>query len=242
MRSSPSRPVPLTLLRSGVALVLLALAALVTAPQAQAAAYRYWGYFQLTNGSWAFAQKGPDQTVPKDGSVEGWRFAVADQSSTRTPRATPTFDELCSGTTKVSGQKLVGLVVDFGRPADSADASATPPSPRGDCVSVPTDATGSQVLAAAGLQLRLDKGLMCGIQGWPATGCGDPVAAVPAAAKSPDTSVTLAVKGSAPRQATNEDQDGGGLPTAAWVGIAVVVVAAGALALLARRRTAELDD
>ncbi|KQX64473.1 hypothetical protein ASD06_09910 [Angustibacter sp. Root456] len=232
--------------RTAVALLVVALAALVAAPQAQAAAYRYWGYFQLTNGTWAFAQKGPDQTVPKDGSVEGWRFAVADQSSTRTPRVTPTFDQLCSGKTTANGQKLVGLVVDFGRPADSSDGS-TPPAPRGECVSVPQDATGSAVLAAAGLTLRVDKGLMCGIQNWPASGCGDPVAEVPAAAKSPDTSITLPAKASAANDAPDEDAPdedagGGGLPTAAWIGIAAVVVIAAGLGLMARRRSAGLDD
>jgi hypothetical protein len=227
--------------RTAVALLVVALAALVAAPAAQAAAYRYWGYFQLTNGTWAFAQKGPDQTVPKDGSVEGWRFAVADQSSTRMPRATPTFDELCSGKTTANGQKLVGLVVDFGRPADSSDG-ATPPAPRGECVSVPQDATGSAVLAAAGLTLRVDKGLTCAIQNWPASGCGDAVAEVPAAAKSPDTSITLPARTSAARPATDEDSGDGGLPTAAWVGIVVVVVAAAGLGLLARRRSAGLDD
>ena len=239
-RSTSSHPARAAL-RAAVALVVVALAALVAAPQAQAAAYRYWGYFQLTDGTWAFAQKGPDQTVPKDGSVEGWRFAVADQSSTRMPRVTPTFDQLCSGTTKASGHKLVGLVVDFGRPADSSDG-ATPPAPRGDCVSVPQDATGSAVLAAAGLTLRVDKGLMCGINGWPASGCGDPVAEVPAAAKSPDASITLPARTSAPRAADEETADGGGLPTAAWIGIAVVVVVAAGLGLMARRRSAGLDD
>ncbi len=243
MRSSPTpRPIALRrLLRPVVALLVVALGGLLAAPQAHAAAYRYWGYFQLTNGQWTFAQKGPAQNVPADGTVEGWRFAVADESSTRTPRVTPTFDDLCSGTTKAAGQKVVGLVVDFGRDVDSADGGA-PPAPRGECVSVPADATGSDVLAAAGLTLRLDKGLMCGIDGWPASGCGEPVADVPAAAKSPDASITLPAKAAATPAAAGDDSDGGGLPTAAWVGIVVVVVGAGALGLLARRRGAELAD
>lgn len=242
MRSrSTSSPRAHVVLRAAVALVVAALTALVAAPQAQASAYRYWGYFQLTDGAWAFAQKGPEQTVPKDGSVEGWRFAVADQSSTRTPRVTPTFDQLCAGTTTTSGHKLVGLVVDFGRPADSSDG-ATPPAARGECVSVPQDATGSAVLAAAGLTLRVDKGLMCGIDNWPASGCGDPVAQVPAAAQSPDTSITLPARTSAATPAADEEPGSGGLPAAAWIGIVVVVVVAAGLGLMARRRSAGLDD
>jgi hypothetical protein len=240
MRSSRTRPItPRALLRALVALLVVAVGALVAAPQAQAAAYRYWGYFQLTNGQWAFAQKGPAQTVPADGSIEGWRYAVADESSTRTPRVVPTFDQLCSSTTKSAGHKVVGVVVDFGREADSADDSK-PPAPRGECVSVPTNATGSDVLAAAGLTLRVDKGLMCGIDGWPASGCGDPVAEVPAAAKSPDASITLPAKAAAATPGTADGDDDGGLPTAAWVGIAVVVLAAGGLGLLSRRRREEL--
>ncbi len=49
------------------AVVAACLSALTLAP-AHAAAYRYWGFYQLTGGAWTYAQKGPDQTVPKDGS------------------------------------------------------------------------------------------------------------------------------------------------------------------------------
>src|SRR3954468_21308809 len=125
-------------LRVVVALVVAGLAALVSASPAHADAYRYWGYYQLTDGSWAFAQKGPAETTPADGSVEGWRFAVADESSTRTPRVVPTFESLCGSTDKQSGNKLVGLVVDFGRPADGPGGASAPPAPIGQCASVPT--------------------------------------------------------------------------------------------------------
>jgi hypothetical protein len=217
-----------------------ALAALVSAAPAQAAAYRYWGYYQLKDGAWAFAQKGPADTTPADGSVEGWRFAVADQSSTRTPRVVPTFDQLCHGTTTAAGDKLVGIVVDFGRPADSADGG-TPPQPKGTCVSVPTAATGYDVLTKAGFQLRIDKGLTCGIDGWPATGCGDAVATVPAAAASPDTSITLPARAAAASSSSSTKDDGGGLPPAAWIGIVVAVFVVGGLAFVATRRSRALE-
>src|SRR5680860_1125683 len=116
------------------------LAGVAIAAPAQAAAYRYWGYFQLTNGAWAFAPTGSAQTVPKDGSIEGWRFAVGDESSTRAPRATPTFDDLCASTTAAAGTKRIGLVIDYGRPADSADGTQ-PPAVRATCVAVPEKAT-----------------------------------------------------------------------------------------------------
>jgi hypothetical protein len=182
------------LLRASVVLTLVALAGGVVAAPAQAAAYRYWGYFHLTKGAWAFAQTGPAQAVPADGTVEGWRFAVADESSVRTPRATPTFDALCAGTAVKAGTKRVGLVIDYGRPSDSADGpdGAQPPAAQATCVAVPVKASGSDVLVAAGATLRLDKTLTCAIDGWPATGCGEPVAPVPAAAASPDTPITIA--------------------------------------------------
>jgi hypothetical protein len=178
--------------RAAVIAVLLILAGAVVAAPAQAAAYRYWGYFHLTKGAWAFAQTGPAQVVPADGAVEGWRFAVADQSSVRTPRATPTFAALCGGTAIKAGSKRVGLVLDFGRPADSADTT-TPPAPKATCVMVPSKATGADVLVAGGATLRLDKAMDCAIDGWPATGCGDAVANVSAAAASADTKITIAV-------------------------------------------------
>jgi len=179
------------ILRAAVILILVTLAGGVVAAPAQAAAYRYWGYFHLTKGAWAFAQTGPAQAIPADGTVEGWRFAVADESSIRVPRATPNFAALCTGSVIKAGTKRVGLVLDFGRPADSADGAA-PPAARATCVTVPAKATGSDILVAGGATMRLDKVLTCAIDGWPATGCGDSVAQVSAAAASPDTTITIA--------------------------------------------------
>ncbi|GAA4356628.1 SCO2322 family protein [Angustibacter luteus] len=229
-------------LRLMAVLVVAAVAGLVVASPAHADAYRYWGYYQLKDGAWTFAQKGPAETTPADGAVEGWRFAVADESSTRTPRLVPTFDSLCGTTDKTAGNKLVALVVDFGRPADGPDGTSAPPAPIAQCVSVPTAATGSDVMAAAGLTLRLDKSLTCAINGWPATGCGDPVDPVPAAAASPDTSITLPAAEPTSASSSTASDDDGGIPTAAWVGIGVAVVGGAVLALLAMRRGSELKD
>ena len=117
------------------ALVLLALATLLgvalpsllaPAGTASAASYRFWGYYQLTGSTWAFATKGPADTAPEDGAVEGWRFAVGDESTPRFPRATPTFGDICGATPAKAGSKRVGVVIDAGRPAD-AEKGATPP-------------------------------------------------------------------------------------------------------------------
>lgn len=175
--------------RLALTLLLAAAFAALTVAPAQAAAYRYWGFYQQTDGKWVFAQKGSDQTTPKDGSVEGWRFAVGDASSSRLPRATPTFAQICADTPAQDGKKRVGLVVDFGRSADSADG-VTPPDPTAVCAAVATEATSTDVLRAAG-DLRMAKGLLCAIAGYPAGGCGEEVKQVSPEAKAPDTAIKL---------------------------------------------------
>ena len=235
------------LLRAAVILALVTLAGGVVAAPAQAAAYRYWGYFHIDKGAWTFAQTGPGQAVPADGTVEGWRFAVADESSVRTPRATPTFDAVCAQTAVKAGTKRVGLVIDYGRPADSSDGT-TPPAARATCVAVPVKATGSDVLVAAGATLRLDKALTCGIDGWPAAGCGEPVAPVPAAAASPDTTITIAAPtASAPASAaamTAEKPAEKASTSSPWLlaGGLAGVFAVAALGFAAWRRSRDATD
>jgi hypothetical protein len=242
--SRPARPSPLgRVLRAAITFFLAMLAGVAIAAPAQAAAYRYWGYFHLDKGAWAFAQTGAAESVPKDGSIEGWRFAVADESSMRTPRATPTFDSLCASTRVKAGTKRVGLVIDYGRPADSADGTQ-PPALRATCVAVPEKATGSDVLVAAGTTLRLDKGLTCGIDGWPATGCGEKVNPVPAAAASPDTTVTIPAptpSASGPLLAKKAGDDSTGANWPVFGGLAALVLVGG-LGFAAWRRSRDATD
>ncbi|HET7397467.1 MAG TPA: SCO2322 family protein [Intrasporangium sp.] len=194
-RARPRRATLAAALSALLAAVLGA-AVLGAAPASAAPAYRFWGFYQLAGGAWTFAQKGPDQVVPKDGAVDGWRFAVGEASSSRFPRAVPTFEQLCAATPTQEGKKRVGLVVDFGRPADS-ETGVTPPEPRGLCASVDQAATSTDVLATAG-PLRSDKGLVCAVAGYPATGCGGEVKQVSPEAKAADTPVQLALPGAAP--------------------------------------------
>ena len=235
---------PSGLLRAAVILILVTLAGGLSVAPAQAAAYRYWGYFHVTSGAWAFAQTGPAQAIPADGSVDGWRFAVADESSMRTPRATPAFETICAGTAITAGHKRVGLVIDFGRPGDAPDGAKVPPAPQATCVAVPTKASGSDVLVAAGNTLRLDKALTCGIDGWPATGCGEPVAPVPAAAASPDTKITIAppapaaMSGATGQPVTASSNSSRGL----MAGGAVAVLLVGGLGFGAWRRGRDAAD
>ena len=220
------------------ALLGLVLAVLLPAGAASAAAYRYWGYYQLSGTTWSFATKGPDQTTPSDGSVEGWRFAVGTEGSSRFPRATPSFDDLCGSTAAKSGEKRVAVVIDYGRAADTADNSE-PPAPVGKCAVVATAATGLEVLSKVA-DVRSDKGLICGLDGFPASGCGDAVKTVSAAAKASDAPVTLRVADTAALEKTatktSEPAKDDGSHTGTWVGIGVAVLAALAVALVALRR------
>ena len=218
-----------------LAVSLLAGVMVAMAAPANAAAYRYWGYFQQTGGKWAFSQVGPDQSKPKDGSVEGWRFAVADESSTRFPRALPSFADVCGSTKAQPGKKRVAVVLDYGRPSD-APAGATPPAPTAKCAVVAETGTGSAVLAAVAT-VRAGKGLTCAIDSYPATGCGDAVASVPAAAASPDDTVTIAPASATSTTAGAAGSQGGGLGGGAIAGIAVVVLVVGALGGLALQRS-----
>lgn len=162
-------------LRRAVVVLAATTAALgwVVAP-ADATSYRFWSYW--SGGSdWTFASQGASRR-PTDGAVEGWRFAISEASSSSTPpRHSPGFAQLCGDTDPVDGNKRVGLVIDAGTDADAPDGES-PPALVATCVVVPTDANGYDVLAAAGMQLRTDGGLICGINGYPATECGVPVA------------------------------------------------------------------
>jgi hypothetical protein len=220
---------------AAIALVVTLCALVVPAGSASAAAYRYWGYFQLSGSTWQFAPKGPDQLTPADGAVEGWRFAVAAESDTRTPRVSTTFDAVCGSTQAQSGKKRVAVVIDYGRPADQADGS-TPPAPVGRCAVVPTAATGAEVLAAVATVRSQDK-LVCGLDGVPATGCGDPVASVPVAAKAADTPTTLAshTTTSAASAASASSDPGASFWKYAGIGIVVLALVALGGLLFARR-------
>ena len=218
-----------TIIRLLVALTLLVTGVAATALPANAEAYRYWGYYSWSEDAWTFAMDGPAAAVPADGAVEGWRFAISDEQSTRYPRATGDFEALCASTPPEDGSKRVGVVLDYGTAADAPEGE-TPPAAQGACVVVAEDASGADVLAEV-TELRLDGGLICGISGYPTTGCGDAVdGAAPAGAEEP---VELEL-------AAGSTESAG---TASWLPVVVGVVAVATLGaaavVVARRRRVE---
>jgi|tagenome__1003787_1003787.scaffolds.fasta_scaffold20967089_2 hypothetical protein len=205
--------------------------------------YRFWGYYQWSNGQWAFSQKGADANVPADGAVEGWRFAVGG-AKPRVPRAAGDFDQICGKTPAETGKKRVALVIDPGTPEDAV-AGDTPGPATGTCVVTDPKSNGAKILAAAA-PVRVEKGLTCGIAGYPSKSCGDQVKNIKVPAT--DASVTLQVgqavgstvtPSATPVASDSSSPDDSGAP---WTGIiiaaVVVVVLAGGGLLLNRRRAA----
>ena len=229
------------------ALVLALLVVAGTARTADAAdGYKYWNYFHVEGGKYAFAQTGPADFTPKDGTVEAYRYGLstaADGLPPRTDATTYTVEDICAGTEPKSGEKLVGVLLDYGT-ADDADGGQTPPEPRAACAAVPTAANGQQVLDAVS-DLRLDKGLTCGIDGYPASGCSVTVKNPPAAAAAAtvdfalpqaagDTASPDAAGTGTADQAASETDDGG-VPWTLIVVVLVVVVIGAASFVLSRR-------
>ncbi|MEP7160836.1 MAG: SCO2322 family protein [Dermatophilaceae bacterium] len=203
-----------------------------------AAAQRRWTYFTQTAGAWKVMDKTPYQVTPPEGAVEGWRYATAATAGARLPRTAPSFDDICGKIASEAGKKRVGVVIDYGRPADGPDG-ANPPAAIARCAVVPTNASASQVLAHAAA-VRDDLGMVCGIDNYPSQGCAEAVAAVSETAAAADDKIDISVK--APRDqvaeaaATAEQSSGPSKRVLTAVAL-VIVAAAGGGAWFWRRRT-----
>lgn len=224
LRALPGMPLLSALLLAAVVLLSAA------AGPARAAGYRYWSFWDRDGSAWTYATQGPSTARPADGDVQGFRFAVSqDSQDAARPRGTADFAAICSGTPAQGGSKRVALVLDFGTRAD-APSGETPPAPRTACARVPSDATTAEALAAVAKPLRYDtNALLCAISGYPRQGCGEQVAAGGGAKATggepaPDTAGTAGKK------------DDGGPSVGLVAGGAVVVVLAGAALWQARRR------
>ena len=140
--------------------------------QASEKGYRYWGYFQTLPGSstWTEAITGPTTNVP-DGSVEGWVHTFASSSiNAYPPRTAPDFNNLCKKTSRVSGKKRVGIIIDFGSFALRPRGESIPRRVM-TCVQIDSNATGAEILAAAAKIRFAASGFVCGINGFPAKEC-----------------------------------------------------------------------
>ncbi|GHF71183.1 SCO2322 family protein [Streptomyces griseosporeus] len=206
--------------RRAAALLVTAFLLLAGAAQAHATGYRYWSFWERDGGRWAYATEGPSTARPADGAVQGFRFAVSqDSADAAQPRGTADFDAICARTPAREGSKRVALVLDFGTAAD-APSGETPPAPRTACARVAPDATTAEALAAVAKPLRYDtNALLCAISGYPQRGCGEQVSS-----------------DSGSRMTKPEKKSEGGPSVGLLAGGAVVVVLAGAAVWQAGRR------
>ncbi|MFF4485430.1 SCO2322 family protein [Streptomyces sp. NPDC001544] len=213
----------MTGVRRAGALLLAALLCVASAGQARATGYRYWSFWERTGDHWTYATQGPSTARPADGDVQGFRFAVSeDSASARRPRGTADFDAICGKSPARPGKKRIALVLDFGTSSD-APSGQTPPARRTVCAAVSADGTTADALAAAAGPLRYDaNALLCAIAGYPRKGCGEQVTAGKPAGKSAGK----------PAGSTPQEGPSVGLP----VGVGVVVLLGVAAIWRARRR------
>ncbi|MFD5268619.1 SCO2322 family protein [Streptomyces sp. NPDC058335] len=192
---------------------------------AQAAGYRYWSFWDRDGDRWVYATEGPSTARPADGAVQGFRFAVSEDSQAASqPRGAASFEAICARTPARDGMKRVALVVDFGTPAD-APSGETPPAARTACARVPQDATTAEALASTSKPLRYDtNALLCAIAGYPKSGCADQVTTTDKDSDQP------ASKPSA------SSADDGGPAAGVYAGGALIAALAAAAVWQARRR------
>ena len=144
----------------------------LAASPASASAYRYWSYWHGTStGGWTFSPVGATYRPPA-GSVDGWRFAVSGTAGSVKPRATASYASICAHHAAApAGQKLVGLVVDYGTGADAPPGQKPPRGVDTFCAQV-ADNGSSAVVLQQYASVRSDAGLVCGIDGYPSGECG----------------------------------------------------------------------
>jgi len=170
-----------TLLVTTAAIAAVLLPAALAPSAAHAVSYRYWSYWVSSGDGWTYSSQGAGSFRPKDGSVQGWRFAVSQgaSSSTTTPRTAPSFASLCQGVKQTAGTRRVGLVIDYGIASD-APSGEKPPAQQRSCVLIADGDTGLTVLTAV-TSIRAKGGLVCGISGFPKAECTAIVKQAPAA-------------------------------------------------------------
>jgi hypothetical protein len=170
---------------TALATVVVAVVTAAWAAPASATAYRYWSYWHGTSaGGWTFSQVGATYR-PAAGSVDGWRFAVSGAAGSVRPRAASTFSSICgSHAPAPSGQKLVGLVVDYGTSSDAPPGEHPPRGIDTFCAQVAESGTSAQVLVSYA-SVRSQSGLVCAVDGYPAHECGAVVTPSPTPKPTP---------------------------------------------------------
>lgn len=180
----PARRTLISLLAALIALPAL----LFGAGPAHADLYSYWSLWTAKDGQWTFAETGAGDVVPANGEVNGWRWGVGgvDAQTVRPPRELPPFADICGSDPAPAGQKKIAEVIDTGTAEDAPNGS-TPPAPRLVCATVPENASALQALQAVS-ETRVEGGIVCAIDGFPTSGCGEMIAGATAVPTDTPTS------------------------------------------------------
>ena len=138
-------------------------------------AWRYWSYWNVSNGTWEPAMTGAADIEAVDGSIQGWRYITAglEVGEELAPRIEANFDAICGSTAKSDGFARVAVVIDFGDASDYQDG-VTVPETISECVVVETGSPSSLLLPEL-VEVRDESGLICAINNLPASGCGEEV-------------------------------------------------------------------
>ena len=179
-----------------VALVTALLGIGLAGPSNASTYYDYWGYWHKPPGAtaWEYSKVGPSgyYLQPDQPQVEGWRYAIgtASQSDPKPRPVDVVYDDYCKGK-NASATYRVLLVVDYGT------QSGAPAGPVYSCYGFNDAKTGSDVLTQQHTE-RDSGGLICAIDRYPKSGCGDVVSspapkATPTHASTPTPSSTRSV-------------------------------------------------
>jgi hypothetical protein len=231
---SRTKAISSTSLRRTLASTMLGLfiAGAVAISPAQADSYRYWSYLLGQDNAWVMAQTGPGDRVLSDRDVDGWQFGIFGVEGGATPDETPDFAALCpelEATGPSQGQVRVAVVIDSGMPQEAPEGEA-PFSDRVACMTIASGSNGYQALANAATA-RIDNGMVCGIDGYPASECAAVVSDTPAevmATSDPNASDSEIT-------ATADEPAGSGFASL-WLWIAIALAAAAFVVILRRRQ------
>jgi len=151
---------------------LVALTTAVFAAPVEASEFRYWTYWTSTEKGWSFSPLGPAFRPADESIVEGWRLAVTGVDATTPPRVevADVYDRACGNVVPQSGILRIAVILDYGTSAD-APSGESPPRLVIACTEVPDGATGFDALKSI-TDIRSERGFVCGLSGYPATGCG----------------------------------------------------------------------
>jgi len=187
-----------------LAVVVALLGIGLATPSTASTYYAYWGYWHKPPGAtaWQYSKVSPSGYYLQEGTqVEGWRFATGTASpSDPKPRPTGvTYDDYCAGHDTDSKYRVL-LVVDYGTQHSGPVYS---------CYGFDSQPNGLQVLTKEHT-IRDSGGLICAIDSYPKTGCGEVVSSPAPTPKPTQSTASKPPASTPPPTTTNTNTSSGG--------------------------------